>query len=554
MSERLRWIAAPCFLALLALPASGQAPGSNGIGPGNNTDEDSHVMGLGDWDVEPFFTVGEDLDGYFPPGILDGIGAITLNQRVVRLFVNHELADNLGYPYQLANGTSLTGARVSYFDVDSRNRKLLGAGPAYDTIIDRAGNVVTDSFQIDPGSEGIRRLCSSGLFEAGEFGLVDDIYFTGEETGGGQEFGLDVENGVLYTLPWLGRAAWENITLVDTGDSDTIGIVVGDDRGGAPLLLYVGQKQGSDFLGRNGLSQGRLYVWVADDNSLSPEDWNGTGTSRTGTFVEIDYYRPDLMNMNGYDAQGFADQATQDALAAAAGAFQFSRPEDVATNPADGTEVVLASTGRGELFPSDNWGTTYLIDIEFNGTITAELTIIYDGDDAGAGQFAGPDFGMRSPDNLDWADDGFIYVQEDRSTVVRVPKDPAGCDAASDPQDCRDRAFGGASGMEASVWKLDPSNGELTRIAMVDRDAVLPSGQTDTDPLDLGDWETSGILDVTNLFRTIPGEKLFVGDAQSHSVRGGAITTENLVEGGQLFFLSTRENPGRGNGRGHGRN
>ena len=28
-----------------------------------------------------------------------------------------------------------------------------------------------------------------------------------------------------------------------------------------------------------------------------------------------------------------------------------------------------------------------------------------------------------------WANDGMIYIQEDRSTPVRVPKDLAGCDA-----------------------------------------------------------------------------------------------------------------------------
>ena len=124
-------------------------------------------------------------------------------------------------------------------------------------------------------------------------------------------------------------------------------------------------------------------------------------------------------------------------MAAAVGAFQFSRPEDVATDPADPTRFVLASTGRGQLFPSDNWGTTYIVDVDFSD-LTATLDIVYDGDDAGAGQFADPDFGLRSPDNLDRADDGMIYVQEDRSTAPRL-------------------ALGGTSGIEASVWMLDPA-------------------------------------------------------------------------------------------------
>ena len=34
--------------------------------------------------------------------------------------------------------------------------------------------------------------------------------------------------------------------------------------------------------------------------------------------------------------------------------------------------------------------------------------------DAGLGQFLHPDMCLRNPDNLDWADNGVIYVQEDR--------------------------------------------------------------------------------------------------------------------------------------------
>ena len=346
-------------------------------------------------------------------------------------------------------------------------------------------------------------------------------------------------NGVLYAVPWLGRAAWENVTPVKPPQGNQIAILVGDDRGGAPLLLYLGQKKQGGFLERNGLAEGQLYVWVADNGETTPEQFNGTGNSRSGTFVEIAYYNPALAGTPGYDNQGFADQATQDALAAAAGAFQFSRPEDLATNPKDKNQVVLASTGRSSLFPSDNWGTTYLIDVAFpqQGPIRADVHIIYDGDDAGAGQFAHPDFGMRSPDNLDWADNGLIYLQEDRSTGRRVPKDPAGCAADVDPQACFDQAFGGTSGMEASIWELDPDTGLLTRILMVDR-TVIPAGQTDNDPLDLGDWETSGVLDVTKLFKTDAHETLLIADVQAHSLRCGPIDDFNLVQGGQLVFLS----------------
>jgi hypothetical protein len=246
-----------------------------------------------------------------------------------------------------------------------------------------------------------------------------------------------------------------------------------------------------------------------------------------GTFVEIAHYDPSKAGMAGYDALGYANQATLDALTAAAGAFKFSRPEDLSTNPANGLQVAFASTGRGSVFPADTWGTTYIVDVTLGAVPAANVKIIYDGDDAGAGQFAGPDYGLRNPDNLDWADDGLVYIQEDRST------EPSSL-------------FGGTSGKEASIWKLDPSSGVLSRIAMIDRTA-LPTGQTDPNPADIGNWESSGIMDVTSLFQTLPGEILFVADVEAHNVVGAPLGAPNqvndLVEGGQLVLLSYRTVP-----------
>ena len=111
-----------------------------------------------------------------------------------------------------------------------------------------------------------------------------------------------------------------------------------------------------------------------------------------------------------YDDLGYATQSKQDALVTALGAFQFSRPEDVSTSPSDSTLALMASTGRSSAFPSDAWGTVYAVDIDFTD-LSADLQIIYDGDDAGGGAYPAPDFGLRSPDNVDWADDGPVLHQ-----------------------------------------------------------------------------------------------------------------------------------------------
>ena len=380
--------------------------------------------------------------------------------------------------------------------------------------------------------------------DVGTFGFVDDIYFAGEETNGGTEFVLDVasigspQGGALYAAPALGRAAWENITPMDPGNPNQVALLVGDDREAAPMYLYVGQKDdtpGAGFLERNGLAQGTLYTWVAGNGDTTPTLGGfSTGSSVLGDWVpvvNIDPDTPDADDSDGFDSDGYATQDGLDTQTGRAqllnntvvpdlnnlGAFLFSRPEDVATNPNDHTEIVMGSTGRPNLFPQDSWGTTYTFKNDLTA-LTAEATVLYDGDVAPG--FAGPDFGLRSPDNLDWADDGNIYLQEDRSIG-------AFCDTSME---------------EASIWQLDPNNGnQLTRIAQMDRSVVVPAGVTDGDPTDCGDWESSGILDVTELFGS--EERLFILNTQAHSIRDGIIATENLVQGGQLIFLESVPEP-----------
>ncbi|MGF1536041.1 MAG: alkaline phosphatase PhoX [Elainellaceae cyanobacterium] len=617
------------------------------------TDFAPQVTGQNGYTVLPLVTIGETIPGttgdlnsstagdFQPTGILDGAGAIRLDDDTVRAFVNSELLHFEGNEYTLTQGTedtsddfTLLGGRITYFDINTSTFEIEDAGLAYNTIINGFGEVATDNtFQPDPtttqGEEGtfdqllgFSRFCSGGLVEAdtfGEgFGIVDNIYFAGEEDGGGfnnvggANWALDVATGTIYQVPALGRGSWENTTPVDTGSTDFVAFLLADDQSPfdfsgdgvddvAPLYLYVGQKDDSDpddFLARNGLKDGKLYVFVPGENQdadpdndvLNALDFNGAGSSLSGTWVEIDNSQNlDLASddgSTGFDEYGFPTQANlfTQANSEEVNALGVSRPEDVATNPNDGTQVVQALTGVDTFAVdeetgngADTFGQLLLIDTDFANLfdgaslddieLSAEVTILYDGDED-------PNRSLRSPDNLDWADDGFIYVQEDEAEEDTLSGDEV--------------LFGqgAVNTNEASILRVDPTataeeaavGANVLTVGIIDRSQILdpsvpdPTTAVDEDfefgdddgiptandivitgldgeelVLNAGEWETSGIVDVSSLFDVEAGT-IFLFDVQAHGLADqddvnleqgelSALTDDNLSEGGQLALL-----------------
>ncbi len=290
-------VGAVTLAASVAVFAADKAPGTY------DQNDLTMAKGVDDWTTDAIFTIGESFGDYTPPGVLDGLGAMEIDGATVRVYANHELGFGDGYEYFVGDGQGgefgLTGARVSYFDIDKSSREVVGAGQAIQAIYDANGHQATDRSFLPPFQTGFSRFCSAGLFEAEQFGrgrgLADDIFFTGEEDGGsfnpvgGAEWALDPATGNLWALPDLGRGAWENVTVLDTRDRDRVAILLADDTSpfdadgdgtdeAAPLFLYVGTKDPSgDFPARNGLRGGTLYVWVADNGATTPLDFRGGG-------------------------------------------------------------------------------------------------------------------------------------------------------------------------------------------------------------------------------------------------------------------------------------
>ena len=544
-------------------PACGEDGSQNG----------TMLRGLRGWKVIPVVTVGEQLPSrdlnamggrYQPPGSMDGLGAFALDVQTVRVLINHELSRDAGYPYRLRNETRLAGARVSFIDLDQKTRRVVNSGVAFDTVYDRHGWVVTSVGQTNEtraGWFGLSRLCSAQFVKARRYGFVDNIFFTHEEISdpfdhphGGSLWALDVDSKSLQAVPGAGRMSWENSTPLEIS-GDRIAFLIGDDSKpqsqeagtfgalatvhtlrknivGAPLWLFIGKKNAfpfeihntlpgyellgpNNFLNRNGLLVGDLYYFVAKNGLTTVDEFRGSGSVLSGKWVKIKTSDSAKAGRPGYDEWGYKDGFTLRREAKAGGAFQFSRPEDVSTHPTVGTRAVFSSTGIDVIFPEDAWGTIYQVDLNFD-SMSAALTILYDADERKA---PGPDFGIRNPDNLDWADDGFIYVQEDPAKKV-MPW------------------FGSQSKQEASIWKFHPDKGTIQRIAQINRSVSLIGHATDSSPAVMGAWESSGILDVTQLFDALPGERLLLATVQAGTVYDGLIKEANLVEGGQLVFLS----------------
>ena len=516
---------------------------------------------------------GEDV--YAPTGIFDGLGAYDNKNGTYTVLANSEIGPVsrtnaalglAGVPY-LVNGVALKGARISKFiidkdvDNDARNgyqSAVIAGGTAYSKIYDANGALVTNAAQINGG---FNRFCSGSFEAANSFGnrrgFADSIYLTGEETDEGLMYALDTKTDTMFALAGLGKAGWETGIQVDTGSRNTVGVLLLDDNT-APIYLWVGSKSnasGAGFLQRNGLAkeQGNLYTWVPFASSI------GTGAGTIGVPDSADLLALSLGTAasgrwvlvgSGTQVAGWTETELR-TNANALGALQLSRLEDANINPLNGKQVVFATTGNSAFGGADTFGNLITLDLSraFNsqGLISSgnatNLTVIYDGDreitswDAAYGTTKNgvidtderAAFGatiIRNADGLTWSKDGFIYVQEDRSV---------------------DKAFFQTE--EASVFKVsatakDPLTGQAVkeRWLQIDRTAV-PSvyGQSDSLSTDYGNWESSGIIDVSAIYGEEAGS-LFLADVQAHNLTNGNIVGNGyLVQGGQLNLIQNTD-------------
>ena len=442
-------------------------------------------------------------------GIPDGLGAHANADGSKTVYVNHELA-----AFTSAGAVILSepvvgdpknrGAFVSKL-VLSRDGQVASGERAYDNVYNE-NTFVGPAAAEGNATRAFSRFCSGSLAGPAE-GFDRFIYLTNEEEGtpantfdGKGGLAVAIVDNNLYTLPKLGRFAWEN-TLVQPNQGNRT-VIMGMEDGpnaldpaveNSQVYMYVGKKErraGAGVLARNGLDNGELYVLVPSSAAQASEKEVQSGS------IDVEW----KLIPNA----GELDEAQLEAASDAVGAFRFARPEDGAFNDRNRNEFLFVTTGGAA--GANVLGRLYSLKLHpGNVTKGGTLSIVYNADTVIAG---GGDTAI-SPDNVDTSG-SYLMINEDGTAETRPVM--------------------ASKGRDGSIWRfaidrngVDASS--ATRVAELD-----PPGW-DGVPVGPGVWETSGIIDTSELF----GPDTWLFDVQAHPPT--TAPAPFTVEDGQLLLM-----------------
>ena len=437
-------------------------------------------------------------------GVPDGLGAHRNADGTTTLYMNHELG-NTTLSEPVIGDPMNRGTFVSKLVLDAHGNPVSGER-AYDLVF-AENTFVGPAAQTDNATPAFARFCS-GFLAGPKQGFDRYIYLTNEESTGAATFdgrggqSVAVFDNEIHTLPKIGRFSKEN-TVVQPGQGDQTVIISTEDGPASldsQLFMYVGKKDRSahaSVLGRNGLDNGKLYVFRSLDPTRNSEQTFTSGSVH-GEWVEV----PNAAALSDVELEAAVD---------ALGAMTFIRPEDGAFNPNNRHEFFFATTGENKA-QGNELGRLYSLRLHPGDVLgTATLTVLVNADEVIAHGGDAP----LSPDNLD-ASDRYLVVQEDGTSVSRPVM--------------------AAKGRDGSIWRYDLVKGSVDAVGVdvssQTRIAQLNPPGRDGVPVGPGVWESSGIIDTSDLF----GAGSFVGDVQAHPPT--AAPAPGTVEDGQLFLLS----------------
>jgi Alkaline phosphatase PhoX len=512
---------------LLGLLAVAAAAAVTAAGAPADTSVKDYVAPVGGaYAVDALFSANDKVPEASNPGLFyrmvgipDGLGAMPNGDGTSTLYMNHELGfaatsspvvDGAGNPV----GPAYRGAVVSKWTLDANGNPIKGER-AYDTIWEENTLLgpAPDASNVAQMPRQFGRFCSGGLHGQSD-GYDRPIYFANEEVGAAESFdgkggiAVAVFDNQLHTLPKLGRFSWEQTVTQPNKIPRTV--IIGTEDGPAALdpavsnsqiYMYVGKKQtapGSSVLRRNGLDNGDLFV-LAPVNPAQSSEAVLTSGSIAIRWVKI----PNAGALTDVELEAASD---------AAAAFTFARPEDAAFNKRDKNEVFFVTTGDAAV-PSNTLGRLYSLQLNSGDpTGTGTLTVAYNAQDVLA---AGGDIAI-SPDNIDTSTQ-YLMINEDGTGASRPVM--------------------ASKGRDGSIWRFNivtkrkPDRPIGVRADTATRVAELDPPGRDGVAVGAGIWETSGIIDASDLF----GANWWLSDVQAHPPT--AAPAAGTVEDGQLFLL-----------------
>jgi glycerophosphoryl diester phosphodiesterase len=364
------------------------------------------------------------------------------------------------------------------------------------------------------------RFCAAFMADE-RVGFTEPIFMTNEESDavyngvGGQTFSplggqtVAIVDGRAHALSRLGHFPKEaSIVRPGTGAATVVfGLEDGPTTPDSQLYMYVGRKVPGNVLDRNGLINGSLYVFVADDPALRVEGDVQTG-SIAGHWEKIGRAK-------------HLDDVELEAAADALGAFGFHRLEDGAFSPSSDDDFFFVTTGEGPA-GTNRLGRVYHLRLREDPLAPVRLDIVvnadrvFDPDGDGTYDTSGAVDAPLSPDNID-ASAGVLMVQEDGTSPTRAVMTSLGRDGA--------------------IWRFDldhVAGRTVVDVASAERVVELtPPGAWGSPPpaVTPGRWESSGIIDGTSIW----GADTWLFDVQAHSPSIAPVA--NVVEDGQLLLL-----------------
>jgi secreted PhoX family phosphatase len=443
--------------------------------------------------ITSILSTGDEVNGYVMGKVPDGLGAIKAKgshgdddkkgkKGQVTVYMNHELNNGPTHFGKFAQVSKVT--------------------------LDKFGNVVDAKYVID-GTEGYERFCSSSIADGN--GFKDPFYFTNEEVNNGIVVAINTKTDTIHELPWLGEFSHENtINVPMFWDSMKKIVLLSFEDGEATeseVYMYVANSV-NDLLAGNG----QLYVFGGPTAGMDWDDIHYTTGPISGKFIPVTW---DHATQNEVDL---------DNAAIAAGGMQFIRPEDGAVDKRSSHKNVVywADTGNNadennvpippSAFNGQGWIHGRMFKFTFtdkNDFTKVDLEILMDGDDSAA---PGYNF-LTNPDNIDTSKNS-LMIQEDRIGPTRIST----TNPAFAPFDVT---------KNAKIIRYDLTSGTFEAVAYLNQ-----LYNTDTSQ---GDWESSGIIDASELY----GKGSWLLDAQAHSLERPTINGVQ-VNGpdGQLLLMN----------------